>query len=467
MIVADAGFLQEATLGFPPKMGSQSMTVYLSTHASQHVEQLRNLKTQHLHLVLGLSQHAHVSELDHDPSLTGRWGSSEGGFFETVQRKLQEWLGCPVTVTYEPQLLLIWSCSFLTLKSDSFRMTGYRINSILDHLNVKEEIYSLGPQSEEMGKFLSSIASMSSRRANASTPAHLILVDRNLDLVGPSMHTESILEPLFTKEHLPTVDLGFTTIEPELDSQSKNLLQLLMDNQKQSLLILRKHLLDILGQYQSVPKVLGRPNPEQLKELVQLIPLEAYAENPLLVWITGIVNQLNQQRPDLVSIEQTMIKSLSFSGDVMTPISQLCDLLKKIAQEKQDPQSQFPITTKDVLHLAILLYSLLPKTLSIYPEQETILKQAFLKAMMAANPKANPRQVQMWIQSTFQQLQSVSEKRNHLSQLADVLDFGSEHPYVPLIVRIGMQVLSGNPTDLRHHKMGSLFFFSPPKPQSI
>ena len=96
-----------------------------------------------------------------------------------------------------------------------------------------------------------------------------------------------------------------------------------------------------------------------------------------------------QRRGELVNIEMIIARTLTDTMDPSIITQQLVDILQSIAKEKvsSTPLSSVnnigPLTTKDVLMVALYGYSLLGDSVPIMEEYELLLKLAFVKTMTA------------------------------------------------------------------------------------
>ena len=86
----------------------------------------------------------------------------------------------------------------------------------------------------------------------------------------------------------------------------------------------------------------------------------------------------------MVNIEDVLARTMSNTMDASCLTQQLIDILQLIIKSKTNPDFQgTSLSTKDVLMVALMGYSLLGNSLVLEEEYERILKVAFAKAMMA------------------------------------------------------------------------------------
>ncbi|CAH0751571.1 unnamed protein product [Diatraea saccharalis] len=94
------------------------------------------------------------------------------------------------------------SIDLYTLKREErsqVRRLASSLNSIMDSMNLKEDIFYVGPYSSLVAGVLENSPVCISRRKNSINPTSLIIVDRTLDLCGvTSFSMESVLDKIMT-----------------------------------------------------------------------------------------------------------------------------------------------------------------------------------------------------------------------------------------------------------------------------
>ncbi|KAJ1337064.1 hypothetical protein BSLG_006824 [Batrachochytrium salamandrivorans] len=431
-----------------------TVVLLISTHLSRNADRIRSLLLAHpyqtCHIVSSISEPLHIIETTIDESLLGVWSvldaptddhDDTSSYFSTAEIRLKEWMqesadvhgrhryqGGPfVSVQYQPlSFAIISSDLFLlplsaglfprispTASSTSaissrnasqtstahefeeikMRELASSLSMLLNSLNVKEDIFALGSTSRLVGQSIVSQSVASSRRKSDKTAA-LILVDRTLDLVSPTMHSDNLLDRIWSV--LPRRESGFfdVLVKPQfvcpqmsigssgdsiqgpvlslahgLDEESLDFIAILMRlAEKEGMVVARRRLVDLLTREvvgASVPKVLGRVNLIQLESMATQLrgeygawsarggisrylsaSVEAAQEGQNLKcaydhhfflnsFICDLLNRSQSKWDDIVSIEKVLSASLAETMDPAIMVQQLRELLHKFVQDKQ------------------------------------------------------------------------------------------------------------------------------------
>ncbi|KAH9275712.1 hypothetical protein BASA83_002013 [Batrachochytrium salamandrivorans] len=526
-----------------------TVVLLISTHLSRNADRIRSLLLAHpyqtCHIVSSISEPLHIIETTIDESLLGVWSvldaptddhDDTSSYFSTAEIRLKEWMqesadvhgrhryqGGPfVSVQYQPlSFAIISSDLFLlplsaglfprispTASSTSaissrnasqtstahefeeikMRELASSLSMLLNSLNVKEDIFALGSTSRLVGQSIVSQSVASSRRKSDKTAA-LILVDRTLDLVSPTMHSDNLLDRIWSV--LPRRESSFfdVLVKPQfvcpqmsigssgdsiqgpvlslahgLDEESLDFIAILMRlAEKEGMVVARRRLVDLLTREvvgASVPKVLGRVNLIQLESMATQLRGEYgawSARGGISRYLSASVEAAQEgsqsKWDDIVSIEKVLSASLAETMDPAIMVQQLRELLHKFVQDKQlrkdvtSDSSSAPllsagvISAKEVLMLALYSYSLLGDSVPILPAHESALQEALFRAMMAANVGAKPRAIQAWVVRVFGQLRQVSQIRAELTYFRHVLCPHQQPAYDPLLVQVARKAV--------------------------
>ncbi|KAI8928991.1 hypothetical protein BC831DRAFT_497311 [Entophlyctis helioformis] len=472
------------------------LSTHLSRHPETIRRLLLSHPYQTCHIVVSLSEALQYNEISYDDSLVGVWTSSTaavspgaaaddlGGYFATVEARIYDWMvessqrhgrsfdrDFVVSVQFQPLCFsLLTPDVFLIPAAASFfppvslgglttpgstanssprgsqaiarpttddakaREMACVITTLLSSLHVKDEIFALGPSSKQVARIIVDQSTSARRRASEKSAAVLI-VDRTLDLVGPTMHSDNLLDQVWStlsrrsassydanvspkyfgsaggqqednqqdasdrgEPHGPSLSLAHGC-EDECAELVSALLRL---GQKDGLVTIRRRLVDLIGKEipsASVPKVLGRVTLPQLDSLMSHFvnqPAVWSKHAGLLTYFSAVIEH-GSRWDELVSIEKVLGLSLAETMDPTFMVQQLRDVLFRIVQEKQQMRASnaslgdggtSTLTAKDVLMLSLYAYSLLGDSIPMTPKNEAALQDALFRAMMAVSRRA-------------------------------------------------------------------------------
>ncbi|KAH7288666.1 hypothetical protein KP509_31G036000 [Ceratopteris richardii] len=72
------------------------------------------------------------------------------------------------------------------------------LHHLAGQLGLKFDVYTLGPLSSEIGRHLTQLSGLADVSVRSRKPAGLLLVDRSLDLITPSSHSDSLMDRVFS-----------------------------------------------------------------------------------------------------------------------------------------------------------------------------------------------------------------------------------------------------------------------------
>ncbi|TPX49750.1 hypothetical protein SeMB42_g00381 [Synchytrium endobioticum] len=356
------------------------------------------------------------------------------------------------------------------------RHLGYSLMSYLDALNVRDEVFAMGETSKQLARFIISRSSTSPRR-NSDNGIAVLLFDRTLDLVSPTMHADNILDQIYAL--LPRVSPDSTDVvfdpQPLLgqsvtvggetvyasvahgqDPDTMALISALaMVGQRDGLIAVRKRLVDLIAKEVpnvKVPRILGKVTLSQLQKLlssfngnervflrhgslVQVLAaaIESYGQCASVKW------------DELMSTEKTTLLTLSETGDATNAFRQLVELLRPTASSAKSQPSPFGI--KDLLILTVYLYSLIGSTIEVPEDEHILLMSTFMKALVPLdNDGAVTSDIEIWVHAVFEHLRKLCTARSSLSHspYRNVLKNRAPVPYVSLLKQVMMDVLPGS-----------------------
>ncbi|KAJ3048006.1 Sec1 domain-containing protein 2 [Rhizophlyctis rosea] len=511
---------------------SSKIIVLLSCHIANHAEAIRDLILHshytECHIITALSEDAHVVALASDPSLIGVFGEQSGdgmvGYFRRVEGGVYRWLeetlnyaqpgqGIVVSVQHQPlicslftnDLFLIPSRVFPSLKvsdgglprspSDEFHNSrtpvpaesgitqlAASISSLLDSLGARDELFAVGETSRQLAKSITTQSSSSPRR-HAERNVGVIFIDRSLDLVAPTMHSDNLLDQIYTALPRVTensldleVDSGLLLADAEAefvpcslahgwDDESVDLLIVLtMLSQKDSLVVIRKRLVDLISKEPSIdfkpPRVLGKVTLSQLQTF--LSPFRGNEQvlmrrAAVLQCIAGAVQTLTEcgklHWDELTSVEKIMILSLSETLDPGIVVQQVKDVLSRVGGAAKGSDSS-TFTIHDVILLMAFAFSLIGTTLRMSPADESGLRESVYQALVRIVKKEGHEAklddpsyrsvLQTWVNETFGTLGGVRGARSGLHQYGKILHPTSPTPYQGIIKQILTRALESD-----------------------
>ncbi|XP_069954585.1 sec1 family domain-containing protein 2-like isoform X2 [Cherax quadricarinatus] len=257
------------------------------------------------------------------------------------------------------------------------------IHSLLQGMNAREEVYTVGHTSRIIGTELDTFNPARQRRKTASNKVSLVLIDRTLDLVVASSHRAeplmgrilSLLPRLYDHQLDSAVSMAplckvhpsseWTLVPGCLAPQGKEirasavLNSLVMSSGKEALSLINKYVLEAASHKNlaSEPeKKEARVTPENLKKNIQQFAsdIDAFTENAgLLQQGLGVVETLCDPRyvhlDQLLSLEKRLLQSIGDPEETL-PFTQIFQLLKT--------RGTHGVTLDDILTLMVYVASL-------------------------------------------------------------------------------------------------------------
>ncbi|XP_037803217.1 sec1 family domain-containing protein 2-like [Penaeus monodon] len=235
------------------------------------------------------------------------------------------------------------------------------IHSLMQGMNARDEIFSVGHTARIIGSELDSFNPARQRRKNAANKVSIVLVDRTLDLAAASIFSgETLMErilcllPRLFGHHLDSAvsmaplcqvhpSSEWTLIPGCLAPQGNEkkakevLAALVLSSRKEALSLLNKHVLQAANRKEAgsgeVDKA-GKMTIGNLKKNIQTFAsdIEAFSEHAsLLQQGLGVVEALSDERHEhldqLLSLQKLLLQSIG-DAEETPPFTQILQLLK-------------------------------------------------------------------------------------------------------------------------------------------
>lgn len=282
------------------------------------------------------------------------------------------------------------------------------LNSMLDSMNLKEDIYYMGVYSTILAGILENSPVCLARRKNCLHPTSLIIVDRTLDVCGVTNHsTESVLDKIMTV--LPrfpghttevAVDMSplceannivLTTIEgnqlspgclyhatDECSIQTYD--YMINKSQKEVMFDLYNKLSKIDVQKSPSPKTLLKVTPQSVDKIItaskgnyNIIGNHLGVLQQACAVVQTLKSPKRVQLELLTSIEKQFQQNLATSRDSTSVLQQMCQLIKTRKDRNLHMES--------LLALLVYLYSLKGKDINFSKQHEEELVKALATAL--------------------------------------------------------------------------------------
>ncbi|KAI8615802.1 hypothetical protein BC830DRAFT_1168321 [Chytriomyces sp. MP71] len=339
------------------------------------------------------------------------------------------------------------------------RLVAFSLSTVLDALQIKEEIFVMGEASKLIARCMVSLrvgdhaSTPLSSTASGPRPANsaLIMMDRTLDLAAPMSHTDNLFDLIFRTLKKPKTESGSSLnrcvssdnvssdqdalkLASGADAETLDLIRVLtMLNTKEGLVAVRKRIVDIIGKVDPArrPRVLGRVTLDQMHSLLGVFKGDEAAltkyGNVLGICAAAVeavgVNEITNG-DSLHSIEQLITLSLAESGgDPACALLPLVDVLHKVALGESGggatppaspPTSPVPrtpkrdpLTLRDALRLAVYAYSLMdPRAIVAGAGLRDRVGNAFTRAL-----KRGGEAERAWVSEVLQRLEALGRVR--------------------------------------------------------
>eukprot|EP00128_Syssomonas_multiformis_P017199 Colp12_sorted_trinity150504_noHs@16603 len=300
--------------------------------------------------------------------------------------------------------------------------------AVLDELNLREEVFTLGPSGRLVGRRL--LSTHRPLRASAQGVASVVIVPRTEDIVTPLLHTDHLLDRLLnTHTHpLPSATDVCVNVDPIMNlslpqgsevhgsiahpghKQASDFLSNLMQwGSKEVLLGARKLLADSAARDRlplNLQKLMSaKASGSQLQNLCALYrsaPPPTFSERaPTLQTATALVHALQAAHWDRATAVEKVLLLGHASGDHSSLFRHLRDLCPNT-----------PL--KDVLHFAVIVYALAARAVESLDAQEAGFADALVRTVIhrAANAWEEVCQLPFSAQQLAQLQNMVKEGRS-------------------------------------------------------
>ncbi|XP_068744966.1 sec1 family domain-containing protein 2-like [Montipora capricornis] len=354
------------------------------------------------------------------------------------------------------------------------KMFAFGLNSLFEMLEVNEDCYGVGFLSKVIATELANLPAARMRRKSASSRASLILIDRTLDLVGPSGHSFDTLADKIIQllprlaQHNSDVAVDMSplcsngsstpqTVAPGCLAHPRDpptqalLCSMITKRQKESLMDLSRHLQEALTRESMTEKSQRMPSKisaEQLKLMSEHFrgqPKCLKRHGALLQLVRATIMALKSehtsQMDHLQAIEKGLILQIGEHG-AQSALSQVMTALQA------DNQQKF-VDVEHVLLVLIYLYSLTGQECYNSPIEEEQIKNMMIESLLSGDlkcssesflgPELLEKTVRSRISDAFEKVRGVNLARDELQMFRDVFQQGTAlkpSHYQPLVKQI-------------------------------
>ncbi|XP_046814183.1 sec1 family domain-containing protein 2-like isoform X2 [Vespa crabro] len=276
------------------------------------------------------------------------------------------------------------------------------LESLFHHLDIIEDIYSIGKCSDYIAETLKNLPAAIKRRSKlngaSGSRISLILIDRTLDLSAVTSHdTNSVLSRMLCiLPHLPNhtndiavnmnpvvcesmIDAPFIEIPGCLATTDKNLIDILISKKQQAVLVTANHLLQSILTSKGSPKskITTRVSVHSLEKQMykfqdknEIYSTLESSKQLQIIWaiVQSLKSDKNMQIELLLSIEKLISQNVAVSRDSSSVLTQLSNIIRTRHDRKLD--------TENLLALLIYVYALAGTEIHFSPAQEQLLEES-------------------------------------------------------------------------------------------
>ncbi|XP_047367224.1 sec1 family domain-containing protein 2-like isoform X1 [Vespa velutina] len=280
------------------------------------------------------------------------------------------------------------------------------LESLFHHLDIIEDIYSIGKCSDYIAETLKNLPAAIKRRSKlngaSGSRISLILIDRTLDLSAVTSHdTNSVLSRMLCiLPHLPNhtndiavnmnpvvcesmIDAPFIEIPGCLATTDKNLIDILISKKQQAVLVTANHLLQSILTSKGSPKskITTRVSVHSLEKQMykfqdknEIYSTLESSKQLQIIWaiVQSLKSDKNMQIELLLSIEKLISQNVAVSRDSSSVLTQLSNIIRTRHDRKLD--------TENLLALLIYVYALAGTEIHFSPAQEELLEESLSMA---------------------------------------------------------------------------------------
>ncbi|KAL9984416.1 hypothetical protein ACROYT_G006704 [Oculina patagonica] len=355
------------------------------------------------------------------------------------------------------------------------KMFAFGLNSLFELMEVSEDCYGVGYISKVIATELANLPAARMRRKSSSSRGSLILIDRTLDLVGPSGHTFDTLADRIIQllprlpQHSSDVAIDMSPLcshgsstphtvapgclaHPRDPSTQALLCSLVTKRQKESLVDLSRQLQEALSKESLIQKskvVQSKVTTEQLKVMTEHFrdqPKSLQRHGALLqlvrAAITALKNENMSHMEHLQAVEKGLILQIGEHG-TQSALSELITALQS------DNQQRF-VAVEDILLMLVFLYSMTGgQDCFNSPMEEEQIKNMLVNSILSGELKCtcekflgselSEKTVRSRISDAFEKVRGVSLAREELQMFRNVFQTGTAlkpAQYQPLVKQI-------------------------------
>ncbi|RVE50891.1 hypothetical protein evm_004458 [Chilo suppressalis] len=375
------------------------------------------------------------------------------------------------------------------------RRLASSLNSMMDSMNLKEDIFYMGTYSSLIAGILENSPVCVSRRKNSTNPTSLIIVDRTLDVCGvTSFSMESVLDKImFVLPRFPghsnevAVDMSSVCEANVINhpddiqlshgclfhAKDESCVQtydhMINKSQKEVMFDLYNKLSKIDVQKSPSPKTLLKVTPQSVEKIVtaakgnyDVIGKNLGVLQQALAVVQTLKSPKRAQIELLMSLEKQVLQNLAASRDSTSVLQQICHLIKT----RKDRN----LSVESLLALITHIYSLTGIEMSFSKQHEDSLTETLSvaifedhKSLFSSDETAHivtPEQCGEISLNVMAKLKEVAQMRKTLHRYNSVLkpcETGTGHEYKGLLQQLVEDLVDTERpemTDLKHRNEG-------------
>ncbi|KAL4237716.1 Sec1 domain-containing protein 2 [Mactra antiquata] len=337
------------------------------------------------------------------------------------------------------------------------------IDSLLNDLNVREDIFSIGCTSGMLATELESYLPARTRRKTMTDKASLVLIDRTLDLSSVcSYNTETLMDRI--QQVLPRLPGHVTDINIDMSplcqvqsgygeqtvssgclanqtGSQVHIQTLIAGKQKEALMDVNRQLIEAATDCDLPVSLKGKPTrvtAEQLNSTLNLFKGKYKEIAKHLDWLQvamattqTLSSPLMSHCDEMISVEKSLLQGLA-DPDGPEALSQIKWMLHKKTAEN------WTYSLDDILTILVYVYSLAGDKMLDCDDEEMALQEALVERIMLQKSELSPLMKSIvgdgiidrsilsdLLEDLWEKLSAIAVARQHLQQFNSVLDPGS------------------------------------------
>nr|XP_026499658.1 sec1 family domain-containing protein 2-like [Vanessa tameamea] len=368
------------------------------------------------------------------------------------------------------------------------------LNSMLDSMNMKEDLYYMGTFSSLIAGVLENSPVCVSRRKNCSQPVSLIIVDRTLDLCGVTSHSmESVLDKIMAVlpkfpghsndvavDMSPLCEANVISHPDDIqlcpgclyhgndDSCAQTYDHMINKSQKEVMFDLYNKLSKLDVQKSPGPKTLLKVTPQSVEKIISASKgnYDIIGKHlGILQQALGVVQTLKSpkrvQLELIMSLERQVLQNLATSRESTSVLHQMSHLIKT--------RKVRGLPLENLLALLIHVYSLMGTEVMFNKQHEESVQEALSVAIFEDHKSlfpsefgyiVTPEECEVISNKIMGRLKDVSQMRRILQKYNSVLkpcEAGTGHEYRGVLQQLVDDLVNTDRpelTDLRHRNEG-------------